>query len=343
MTEQYPVPVGTPDLAGQVSQFLAMTPPSKAPRHTIWVFSFGTWDIWNLAAMPKPTAEGLVDRLADNIFEQIELLYRMSLDRESIAYSDFFSNVSDSNIAELTAPDAVEKIDHRRLESFRVVIPKLFDITLTPGWHNRPYPSIPHSSAEQMRDAAALTKRWNDKMLSKLKEWMKQGTSKPVEPEHSIQALAVDAQAPAQKRDVAGEEKPAEAIVPPTPAEHPVYAPYPMRLGIQSNPASIILDAMTEEEMQRSGLRDSKGRGTLGAEGAARFFDVWTPCIGRGSSELEAEGSSECEEPNDHLFYDAFTIGQRALEEVAQITAQVVQNDLLPPLVDGHSWWTKKR
>ena len=58
LSQQYPVPDDTPDLDGQISKFLALPPPIRAPRQTLWVFTFGTWDVWSLAAFPRRSPSG---------------------------------------------------------------------------------------------------------------------------------------------------------------------------------------------------------------------------------------------------------------------------------------------
>ncbi|EQK98950.1 hypothetical protein OCS_05333 [Ophiocordyceps sinensis CO18] len=35
-------------MEGQMWQFLSLPPEPIAPRNTLWVVTFGTWDIWNL-------------------------------------------------------------------------------------------------------------------------------------------------------------------------------------------------------------------------------------------------------------------------------------------------------
>lgn len=331
--EQYPVPTETPDLEAQIKTFLSMAAPEAAPRQTLWVFSFGTWDVWNMAALPRKSGENLIDKLIDLLFSQIELLYRKSLNPKSIAFSDFWSNATKTDIARLTRPDAAKRIDERKLESFRVLIPELFDITLAPGWQKRPLPPMPHSRAVQLRNAAYLADLWNSKISSQLKDWKKKAGSKPMGMEDEGVEVAVEIPSsnsllqylPAALRSGKGHKNKRDG------KEDTIYAPFPRRLGLQSSLAVKVLDAMTEEEMQRSGLKDSKGRGTMPVTGAMRFIDVWTPCVAGQRTVVGVEmnhSSEECDTANDHLFYDSFTLAERATQGLVKEVADGVWNKL---------------
>ncbi|PNY25051.1 Uncharacterized protein TCAP_05009 [Tolypocladium capitatum] len=331
--EQYPVPMQTPDLEAQIQQFLALPPPTIATRHTLWVFTFGTWDIWNMAALPRKSGEDLVHALASHLFSQIELLYRKSLNPASVAFSDFWFNATKSDIYRLAGPNAADRIDERELESFRVVIPELFDITLTPGWHRRPAPPAPHSKAEQMRNANFLTRRWNSRIKTELESWKAKRRARP----EGIEEEGIEETAEFPRRGSILDYLPVtlrQQRVRKSEADKDdeiVYAPYPRRAGVQANSARAILDAMTEEEMQRSGLRDAKGRGTLPINGTMRFIDVWTPCVASTVGVVGVERGPDdegCSSPDDHLFHDAFTVGQRAIDALTQLTAEQVSKDL---------------
>ncbi|KAH7146532.1 hypothetical protein EDB81DRAFT_495878 [Dactylonectria macrodidyma] len=329
INEQYPVPTGTPDLADQIKTFLATPPADTVPHETLWIFTFGTWEVWNLAALPLETAEGLIDTMVLDIFAQIEHLYKHALYPDSVAFSDFWSNATDSQIDELTAPNAASKVDDRKLESFRVLIPKLFDITLTPGWRGRAVPPFPNTEAEQTRNAVWLTRHWNEAMDLAFSAWKDKRAQKPdgvIEEtdEHVVQRREEESGSfrpkslfdylPAYMRSKSLNATEAAA-------ERVINAPYPLRNGIQVNTAKVILDAITEEEMQRSEVRDSQGRGTMGVNDTMRFLDVWTPCVRATTEDLTVdmdEVTEECSIPHDHLFYDAFTIGQRAIIGVTE-------------------------
>ncbi len=137
-----------PDLPEQVKTFLARKNPKVSPKETIWIFSLGTWDIWTLAALDRRAAESAVEAMPDLIFAQIEHLYNATLDPTSPAHS--------------VTPEA-----------FRVIIPEIFDVSLTPGWSAmRPDPPAPHTKVQQMATAAFLTKLWNRRIQKRLNKWM---------------------------------------------------------------------------------------------------------------------------------------------------------------------------
>ncbi|KND94220.1 hypothetical protein TOPH_01338 [Tolypocladium ophioglossoides CBS 100239] len=280
-----------------------------------------------------PSGEDLVVALASHLFTQIELLYRKSLNPASIAFSDFWSNTTKSEIDRLAGPNAADRVDQRELESFRVVVPELFDITLTPGWQRRPASPAPHSKAEQMRNAGFLTKRWNSQIKAELESWKAKGRARPegIEEEGIKETIEVPRTGsileylPSVLRPQRGQKSEADKD------GDIVYAPYPRRAGVQANSTGAILDAMTEEEMQRSGLRDGKGRGTLSINDTMRFVDVWTPCAASTVGVVGVErgpGDEGCLSPDDHLFHDAFTVGQRAIDALAQLTATQISKDL---------------
>lgn len=322
LKEQYPTPQDTPDFGQQVQQFMSLEPPEMPPRDTIWVFSFGTWDIWKLAAMPLQSGRAVVDALASHIFDQVEYLYSESLDERSIAYSDFWKRGNNSKAGELVRPDLEVAENKRTKESFRIVIPQLFDISLAPGWQDRPSPPVPHSPAEQVRNSAVLTARWNAQIESQMEAWVKKDEQDDgFEGAEKAGAARRRADAPPAVETAVGTDNGTMA------------RPYPQRLGYHADPARSILDAMTEGDMQRSGVRDSKGRGTLSASAPMVFTEVWTACLEEvePADKDEPAGPSMCKSPDAYLFRDNFTLGQRAIDELAKQTARGVMEHLLSP------------
>jgi hypothetical protein len=342
ISEQYPVPLNTPDLAAQVDKFLAMPLPDvdDVPHETLWVFSFGSWEIWNLAAMPRDVAEELIDSTVKHIFDQIEKLYAKSLDSKSIAFSDFWTNATESQITELTDPEAIKSVDERKLESFRVLVPELFDITITPGWRGRPAPTYPGSVAEHTRNALWLTRYWNDAMRFNLHDWRKKGAKKPAGYEDTDPREPAPTEPKLKRREEGAEKREDDSekesslfdwlpsgLRPKVLNEtkfvddRVIYAPYPFRNGVRIDNAQIILDAITEAEMQRSEVRDSEGFGTLSRDDSKRYLDVWSPCVKASLDDLTVDMDEvpiECAVPHDHLFYDAFTVSNRAIVSLGQ-------------------------
>jgi hypothetical protein len=213
--DSYPVTWNMPDLSDQIDAFLSMKKPQNAPAETLWVFTFGTWDIWSLASMPSEVSFPMVTTIASHLFNEIERLYRHSLDENSIAWSNFTAtpryadylaqlknkttaiNTTETVIKTntgnvrgqplvtgLTYPEPAgshltavnvddDKIDIKLAERFRILIPNLFDPSLTPGWQtDRPKSPGVHSLAEQMRNAAELTHRWNREVRSQMISWI---------------------------------------------------------------------------------------------------------------------------------------------------------------------------
>lgn len=333
LNQQYPAFDQIADLDAQINKFLALPPPSRAPRQTLFVFTFGTWDIWNLAAFPRKDGEQTVEALIGHLFNRIEKLYVKALNPKSSAFSDFWSNSTKEETAILTAQDAANRVDKRRLESFRILIPKLFDVTLSPAWHTRPVPPFPHSTAEQMRNAVYLTERWNKRVSDELHKWTEKAGAKPegVDAEAmedaAVQVPAMDSLLkylpPALQPDSLKDKGLNDVLV----------VPYPRRAGVMSDPASAVLNAMTEEEMQRSGLQDAKGRGSMSPTASMRFLDVWTACM---PGEMQIAGAltdtvDVCATPENHLFYDSYTVSQRAIDHIAMDTAVSVLDKLFPP------------
>lgn len=328
LQEQYPVSDKIPDLDAQIEQFLSMPINSTPPRQTLWVFTFGTWDIWNLAAFPRQSGETQVEALVAFIFSRIETLYLKALNPESAAFSDFWSNMANAEIQRLTSSETA--VDSKRLENFRILIPELFDITLSPAWAGRLDPPLPHTKSEQMRNAAYLTKRWNRLVKEKLNEWVAKGQSQPenldtegiahkVRPESTVAGFSVLKYLPSALRPSPEDKQ-----------EDILYAPYPRRSGVQSPSIGPILDIMTEEGMQQTGTHDGNGRGTEPESGSMRFPDVWTPCTSSGMkmSWIGGDIKGQCDVPKNHLFHDRFTINQRAIDNVAKEAAKKTLEDL---------------
>ncbi|KAH9908173.1 hypothetical protein F4778DRAFT_465957 [Xylariomycetidae sp. FL2044] len=210
VSEQYPVPTHA-DLASQIDAFLALPrdprhgASSPPPRETLWVFSFGYWDVWSLAALPRGLAAGVLESEVSALFAHVEVLYREAQKERSIAYSDFFSLSSSSSSSSSSSPsralhnhddrnvtsDALDDYDnddmldadgHLPRPPFRVLIPGLFDISLTPGFAHaysrspaslRPRrPPSPHGAAGHLRNAAFLTGYWNALVARTAAEWL---------------------------------------------------------------------------------------------------------------------------------------------------------------------------
>ncbi|KAJ0158412.1 hypothetical protein CTA2_11627, partial [Colletotrichum tanaceti] len=100
LLEQFPLSDAVADLEAQVDGFLARPQPRDLPRDTVWVFTFGTWDVWALASLPREQGRGLVDAAVAALFAQVERVYQASLDAGSPAFSDFWAYQDASLVAE---------------------------------------------------------------------------------------------------------------------------------------------------------------------------------------------------------------------------------------------------
>ncbi|EPE07920.1 hypothetical protein F503_00642 [Ophiostoma piceae UAMH 11346] len=218
--ETYPISWEAADLYAQVSRFINQPAPRRAPKESVFVFSFGMWDVWSLAAFPYSHAEGIINILVSDIFQNIETLYDAAHDPESIAYSNYTStpleevainatllHEADSNNKHTTRSSKSDLIwDDAGSDPFRVIVPLLFDPSLVPGWHlSRPDAPVLHTKPEQLRNAVRLTKRWNDYVLNEMENWTKKG----VEFVHPEDRPKVDAAANN------GENKDGEKAAPP--------------------------------------------------------------------------------------------------------------------------------
>ncbi|KAF9776081.1 hypothetical protein IL306_005799 [Fusarium sp. DS 682] len=333
ISKQYPTPDKVPDLASQVKTFLAMPPPDHPPRETLWIFSFGTWEIWNMAAMPRTTSEDIITDMARAILDQAEILYERSLDPTSIAYSDFWTNATETQIRELTAPGALDNVDKRKFESFRIIAPMVFDVSLTPAWQARKAPPAPNSVVEHTRNAAELTKYWNQEVDFAVAEWNERTTKKPRKPAAEEKASSKSRRAESVE-PVEHSEDTKDSAEKAYEDERIIQAPYPMRNGLAVDLGKTVLDAMTEGEMQHAAVVDLRGRGTMPANDTMRFADVWTPCIKGDVSDLTIDKdklTAECQNAYDHLFYDPFTISERAMKGVVEAVVQEIKDELFSP------------
>lgn len=388
VSEAYPPQWKSSDLKDQVDRFLAMPKPRHASGETLWVFSFGLWDVWSLSSLPISSAKESVEVMTKDIFAQIERLYQASMDPTSIAYSDVSSMANrpaeeDPESQEDSAADGpVEKREgaeaqvqeqaeaeqpetSRPVESFRILVPRIVDPSILPGWRDlRPESPAVHSKAEQLRNAYSLTNAWNDGIVSALTEWVKTVDSKKEEKDEG-EATTKSRRGLTLSRAAAGS--------PPT------------RDGYAYNLADYLLDAILERQMRNAKLTDGNGRGK--GELEEGFHDVRNAClqplssvavsvstqvgvtlnlpykkIGGDKQALTQAPTAKsmfkrdgqeggiagadadvdvdvkkpalgymstakvCEIPSDHLFYTPFALSQKAIQEIAAETADMIRH-----------------
>lgn len=393
LSTTYPPQWKASDLKDQIDKFLAMPKPHTTPASTLWVFSFGLWDVWSLSALPTDAGKDGVRAMTKDIFEQIERLYSASSDPMSIAYSDINSinkNTTEETVEEnpenkeeASPEDNLEKRDEAEAEfeaaaeeeqtkaanSFQILIPRIMDPSLLPGWRDlRPQIPSVHSKAEQMRNSASLTSAWNDAIVDGLTDWVKKDTPSGQD----------------------GEESSKSNFETVSPGESQLGQP--LRDGFAYNLAEYVLDHILERQMRNAHQTDGTGRGSGVLEGGYR--DVRNPCLQpvraavvltaaksdvaldipnakidhdkqvpsrptpaeaaaaaaaaeavaaggvtkrqEGGSEASSLGKKEglaylstarvCEIPGDHLFFTPFALSQRAIQDVAAETAQMIRN-----------------
>jgi len=197
----------TLDFMDQVDRFLAMPKPRHAPKETLWVFNFGFWDVWSLSALPIPAGKAAADVMTRDFFEQVERLYEASTDPRSIAWSDVQytpappepETSAEAGNEEAPSEGPTEKRGEESAgdepeaglsaedttEYFRLLIPRVMDPSLLPGWRDlrAQLPKV-HSKAEQMRNSAELTEHWNDRIVDGLVEWVRKENKKAGEEEN---------------------------------------------------------------------------------------------------------------------------------------------------------------
>ncbi|KAJ9149382.1 hypothetical protein NKR23_g4307 [Pleurostoma richardsiae] len=291
LLKHYPAQWDVADLKMQVTAFLASEKPSRPPRETLWVLSFGTWDVWSLASLPSEVSKPVLEDMAADIFSNVERLYQASLDPESIAYSNH--SLEDGGAQPSSA--AADAVD-----SFRVFIPKLFDPSMTPGWDNlRPELPRVHSRAEQMRNAAELTSDWNMHVYTRLMDWVRtpdpaeEGSEESASENRDEAADGGNAEMSSHKetRDDEGKQRrdgafyfdaatPSSADDDAAPSSTPTAAPkrrFPQRDGLVHDGPSYLLDLIADRQMRAAWVKDAKGFGERPLN--TTFREVRAPCV----------------------------------------------------------------
>lgn len=316
----------TLDLKDQVDRFLAMPRPHHSPKETLWVFNFGFWDVWSLSALPIPAGKAAADAMTKDIFEQIERLYEASTDFRSIAWSDI--NYIPAPPEPETSPEAgneeppaegpTEKRNEESAESgseaetaaedkteyFRLLIPRITDPSLLPGWRDlrAQLPKV-HSKAEQMRNSAELTEHWNDRIVDGLVEWIRKENKKPGE-EESTESKRDDTDTAAAPSSPLVDAPATQTITQGKKVDKnpPQSRPSPIRDGFAYNMANYVLDAMVDRQLRNARLQDGSGRGDGPVDEG--FRDVTNSCVERVDTALVAisvQSGVRLEIPNEEI------------------------------------------
>ena len=276
-----------PDLSAQIQKFIAMPPPSTKPKETLFVVSFGFWDIYSFAGMDFGLGMNVTDRTVEALFDQLNILYAHYSENLSAAHKTPESTDS------LNATE-VEEPPHRT-PPFRVIIPKLFDPTLLPGWlSQRPVPLKPSSIAENQKNAVYLASRWNTLVENKIGGWLKEPALPPANMANTTTETL--ASLPEVEKDV-----------------------------FYYDLAQYLLDIIVEHQLEDEGLSDASGLGN----GDSPFEDVYEPCVreaGDGAEDgfVDLNGQLVCKEPEEYLFWDSFSLGSVAKEGIGKEVGKMV-------------------
>ncbi|KAH7399922.1 hypothetical protein BKA64DRAFT_707606 [Cadophora sp. MPI-SDFR-AT-0126] len=332
-----------PDLSAQVQSYLSLPAPKQAPKETIFVLSFGFWDIYDFARLDYAMAMNVTDRSIDEIFNQLDILY----------------NHFDTTLY----PVEVNATSRPR---FNIIIPRLFDPTLTPGWaSHRPAPLSPSSVAEQQKNAVYLTERWNQMLENSMGSWMNSLSDPetddesilesdedeepiPLEPSEPFQPPNVPSHSEEQART---DVRQARTLYKPAPKPNPdanskiesfasrqkaallatststTTALLPVKDIFYYDTPKFLLDIIVEHALEVAGLIDASG---LGA-GESSFISVALPCV-REVQEgenvdgmVDVNGMLVCKEQDLYLWWDAFTLGGVANRDIGREVAERVR------------------
>ena len=258
------------------------------------------WDPYHYAGLDPTISQNITDVSLTELFHQLDILYAH--------YGESFSS------AHVTVQSAERNSTNNTDSSsaplpFRVIIPKLSDPSLLPGWiSQRPVPLAPSSVAEHQKNAVYLTARWNGLLENKMGTWIKD-ISKPSE---SNSSMTEDG----GKNNTTKEIPEPIAVI-----EKDVF---------YFDLSRYLVDIIIEHQLEDEGLSDASGLGT----GESPFESVYTPCVREAGDEVEEEGFVDlngqlvCKEPEEYLFWDNWTLGSVAKEAIGkEIGAMVLEGN----------------
>ncbi|KAF3071169.1 hypothetical protein GL218_00225 [Daldinia childiae] len=313
LSHNYPVPYHQ-DLFSQVENFLAGPRPRYPPRDTLWIFNIGFWDIWYLAALPRKLATHIIETQAQHVFSYMELLYEEAHKNDSVAFSNTYIDTAKNTP---TRPP------------FRVFIPRLFDISLTPGFVSaRPTPPPPHTRAEQMRNAAFLAGHWDKVFQDMLHEWEGLPDKEEIGDEDDLSEI--------KDADLLLSRRASKTKNPPVPSAR--------REAITYDIFGYLRELIVERQLRSAGIMDHNGLGSAAV--ANGYSEIWEPCIKRdnlsedikeNAEDSTNDGGSVCGSPDEYLFWTDFTVSRRAVFEMGRRAA-----DLLKRHIQTDAEWSKK-
>lgn len=302
------------------------------------MLDFGFWDIYAFASLPPTAAQDAVQHSIDEIFAQLDILYAYFTQALYPAPTEETSNST------LQAPHP----------DFQIVIPRLFDPTLMPGWlSERPTPIKPSSVAEQQKNAIYLTERWNSLVENRMGGWLETGPWLDLEVDEATPSAVPEV---IQKENEKADDVRAKEASR-TDIRHPETSPdtssradntaressgeerssenakmYAEKEIFYFDMPQYLLSLIVNHNLQREGVSDSSG---LGKE-ESPYLSAYEPCVqegwvGTGGREEEIEGFEEkngvlvCKEPEKFLFWDAWNLGVKAKKEVGVNIATMVK------------------
>ncbi|KAI1821053.1 hypothetical protein F4861DRAFT_544952 [Xylaria intraflava] len=321
VAKQYPRPT-QPDLATQISSFLSYPKPREVFTETVWVFNIGYWDVWYLAALPRRLATNVLDSIVRDLFFQIERLYQATQDKESIAFSNHYSN--QGSAISLETPFMAN--DSPRAP-FRIFLTRLFDISLTPGFASaRPDPPHPHSRSDQLRNAAFLTKYWNTLLEAAVDDWLVTPDPDFWSTADTIDIEVVKALVGKKSRGVGKHKRKSDENKDNYDAGGILL---PFRAIASYGMSSYLQGLMIDRQLRSTGLFDHNGLGATPLE--YNFLDISMPCALPVSEDgpIEIDEAADvkktivvCQAPDSYLFYTEFILSQRAIYEIGSRAAR---------------------
>jgi hypothetical protein len=281
-----------PDLAAQMQAFIALPPPSSKPKETLFLVSFGFWDIYNFAGLDYAKGRNVTDQSVNELFHQLDILYAHYSQNLSAAHFVAETEGADTNTTKVEEQGS-------KFPPFRVILPKLFDPTLTPGWiSQRPVPLRPSSVAEEQKNAVHLATRWNMLVENRIGGWLREG-DKEKDGAGLTNATETSASLPKIDKDV-------------------FYYDLPQYL----------LDIIVEHHLEDEGLSDANGLG----KAESPYESVYEPCVHSAeevedglNSSPDLNGMILCKDPEEYLFWDAFDVGKVVKEGFGKEVGDMVR------------------
>lgn len=316
-----------PDLEAQVKSFIAQPQPRHKFGETIFVLSFGTWDIWHYASLDYKKAQEAQNKAVEEIFAQLDTLYAHH--RETLEATHIIEKPQNESHA-VAEPQ------------FRVVLSKLFDPTMLPGWlSQRPIPLKPSTVAENQKNAIHLMRDWEFKVENSIKPWF---ASMPEASTSNTWADPEDKTSGDGRRETGQSEsmritnKGGSEIL-------KIDIPRPQKDIYYYDLNRFLTEIMLEHQLEDEGLSDASGLGTK----ESPYISVFDPCVGddsgdnweetgerrRGVGEAkdmkerinrpDINGLTVCDSPDDYLFWDDFSIGRKVKERVGKEIAGMIR------------------